>query len=185
MRTSTCSHSDSPRRNFSTSSRSAAFSLSFIFCMNSENCRISPAILSAISFAPLEVFSACVCDVQPFVRGGVDLRGELFEVLDFFADGAERAGFNHFDNRAVIQNERHRAEHRAERDARRGGDDFPAANRMRRVLDEKIRRREQQRVAEQKRPLGNRPVFRVVHAASFGKNHEAQARRRLAMASSA
>ena len=49
---------------------------------------------------------------------------------------AERAGFNDFDNGAVIQNERHRAENRAERDARGGGDNFPAANRMRRLLDQ-------------------------------------------------
>ena len=34
----------------------SAFSLSFIFCMNSENSRTSPAILSDISFAPAEVF---------------------------------------------------------------------------------------------------------------------------------
>ena len=108
-------------------------------------------------------------DVQPFVRRGGNLRGERFEVLDFFADGAERAGFDDPDDGAVIQNERQRAEHRAERDAGGGCDDFPAANRVRRVLDEKIRGRQQQRVAEQKRPFGNRPVFRVVHAASFGK----------------
>ena len=108
-------------------------------------------------------------DVQPFTRGGTDLRGELFQVLDFFGNGAERAGINDSDNRAVIEDERQRAEHRAERDAGGGGDDFPSANRMWRPLDEKIRRREQQRVAEQKRPLGNRPMFRVVHAASLGK----------------
>jgi hypothetical protein len=64
------------------------------------------------------------------------LRGELFEVLDFFGDGAERAGFDDFARRAVIQDERQRAENRAERDAGGGSDDFPAANRVRRLLDE-------------------------------------------------
>jgi len=108
----------------------------------------------------------------------ISRRDELDHVLAGL-DAAKRAGFDDFDNGAVIQNERQRAEHRAERDARGRGDDFPPANRMRRLLDEKIRRREQQRVAEQKRPFGNRPVFRVVHAASFGKIRRGRKQRRL------
>jgi len=158
MRTSTCSHSLSPRRNFSISSRSAAFSLSFILCMNSENSRTSRHLVGYFLRAGGGCFGLRL-RVRPFVRRGVDLRGELFEMLDFFGNGAERAGFNDFDNGAVIQNERQRAEHRAERDAGRGGDDFPAANRVRRLLDQKIRGREQQRVAEQKRPFGTVQCF--------------------------
>ena len=44
------------RCSFSTSSRSVAFSLSFIFNMNSENRRTSSAILSAIVRAAAVVF---------------------------------------------------------------------------------------------------------------------------------
>ena len=97
--------------------------------------------------------------VCPFVRGGVDLRGEFFEVLDFFCNRAERAGFNNFDNRAVIQDEGHRAKNCTKRDTRRGGDGFPPANRVRRLLDQKIRGHQQQRVAKEKRPLGDFPVL--------------------------
>ena len=114
----------------------------------------------------------------PFVRRGGDLRGELFEVLNFFGDGTERACLDDLDDGAVVENERQRAEHRTERHAGGSGEGFPPANRVGRVLDETGRRRQQQRVAEQKRPFGNRPMFRVVHAASFGKIRRRRKQRR-------
>jgi len=97
--------------------------------------------------------------VRPFVRGGGDLGGQFFEVLDLFADGAERAGLNDLDDGPIIENERHHAENHAERDARPGGDNLPVADRVRRLLHQKIRGHQQHRVAEQKWQLGNRPVL--------------------------
>jgi hypothetical protein len=105
--------------------------------------------------------------VRPFVRGGGNLRGELFEVLDFFGDRAERADFNDLAHRAVIENERQGAENRAERDAG-GGDDFPVANRVRRFGRKNMRSAAAAR-RRAKTAIWEPSNFRVVHRASFGE----------------
>ena len=47
------------------------------------------------------------------------MRGEPFEILDFFGHRAERVDFKRLAHGAIIENERHRAQDGAERDTGR------------------------------------------------------------------
>jgi hypothetical protein len=144
MRTSTCSHSASPRWDF------LLHPAGDFLCAGGNFLRL------------------CL-DICPFAGGGVDLVGEAFKLLNLARNLAEGVDFDEPENGPVIKNERRDANHRTNRGGGEAGDDFPLCNRVRGTPDDIECEPQQQRVTEQKWPLRNFPICRSAHVVSFGE----------------
>ena len=95
-------------------------------------------------------------DILPFVGGAGDLGGELFEILDFFADAAEGVSIELFHACAMIKQKRPHTEPRPKHDANAAGADFPVPQRGAASVTDKPGEPQHDGIADKERPLGYR-----------------------------